>query len=106
MAIKRIDSVFDIDTLKGEYAEYKELLTNSQTLLEELFAATKENKTSNLSGFTAAVEKLSTAIEKSTASYDAAVKKNSELVKSAKDVITANQKAEQSFDDSADSANK
>lgn len=99
MAVKRIDSVFDIPALEAEYGQYLALLKSSQADLVGVYEAMKKVKASDLGGFVKAVEDQAEATKKATDSAGKAKESNDNIVKSGKSVIENNRKIGASYSD-------
>lgn len=87
MAIERIDSIFDIQTLNAEYNQFLGLTKGAKDSLMELYNTTTQFKDSNISTLTENTQKLSVAIngslestQKAAASYAGLTQKVSEQI--------------------------
>lgn len=90
MAIKRIDSVFDEDSLKREFSFFLDNISKSQSAIESLYATTKSIKTSDLAGFAKATKEVETAMSGAETATKKTRKSFDDTVKAAKDIVTSN----------------
>jgi len=98
MAIKRIDSVFDEDSLKREFSFFLDNLSKSQDAIESLYASTKTIKTSDLAGFSKATKDVETAMSGADNAAKKTRKSFDDTVKAAKDIISSNVQIGASYD--------